>query len=187
MNRVLRLLAIVFVVFLAGYFLEEAIDASKNIPPSVEETLEVISELFSVFVAFSIFVITWHSYTKSRDNHSLFLGATFFIVGFLTLFHMLSYSFMPEFFTPNSSHKAALFLIESRVILAVLILASVYIHKDTLPGLINKRFLFSLVIVISSIFLVTGLLYLDSPFAAFGLDSYSTETIFLLSMITAVL
>ena len=101
MNRVLKLLVIIFVIFLAGYFLEEFIDISKNIPGSVEETLEVISELFSVFVAFSIFVITWQSYTKSRDNHSLIIGTTFFIAGFLILFHLLSYPFMPEFFTPN--------------------------------------------------------------------------------------
>ncbi|MDD5615334.1 MAG: MASE3 domain-containing protein [Candidatus Methanoperedens sp.] len=187
MNRLFKLLAIVLVAFLAGYFLEAAIDASENIPGSVEGTLEVISELFSVFVAFSIFAITWQSYTKSRDNHSLFLGTTFFIAGFLILFHLLSYPFMPEFFTPNSSHKAAIFLIESRIILAVLLLASVYIHKDTLPGLINKRFLFSFVIVISAIFLVTALLYQDSQFAAYDLGNYSTETIFLLSMITAAL
>ena len=187
MNRVLKLLAIIFVIFLAGYFLEEFIDISKNIPGSVEETLEVISELFSAFVAFSIFVITWHSYTKSRDNHSLFLGTTFFIAGFLILFHLLSYPFMPEFFTPNSSHKSVIFFIESRIILAVLLLASVYIHKDTHPGLINKRSLFLFGIALTSFFLVTTLLYHDSLFAAFDLGNYSNEMIFLLSMITAAI
>lgn len=187
MNRIFKLLVIILVVFLAGYFLEEALDASENIPGSVEGTLEILSELFSVFVAFSIFAITWQSYTKSRDNHSLFLGTTFFIAGSLILFHMLSYPFMPEFFTPNSSHKAAVFLIGSRIILAVLLLASLYIHKNTLPGLINKRFLFLFMIVISSTFLVTTVLYHDSLFAAYKLDNYSTETIFLLLIITAAL
>ena len=186
MNRVFKLLAIIFIIFLAGYFFEEAIDASENIPGSVEGTLEVISELFSVFVAFSIFAITWQSYTKSRDNHSLFLGTTFFIVGFLILFHLLSYPFMPEFFTPNSSHKSAIFFIESRIILAVLLLASVYIHKDTLPGLINKRSLFLFGIALTSIFLVS-ILYHDSLFASYDLGNYSSEMIFLLSMITAAL
>jgi len=186
MSHVFKLLAIVVFVFLAGYFLEGAIDASESIPGTFEETLEVLSELFSVFVAFSIFAITWHSYDKSKDNHSIFLGITFFIVGFLILFHLLSYPFMPEFLTPNSDHKAAIFLIESRIVLAVLLLVSVYIYKDTLPGLTNKRSLFSFAIAISSIFLVIALLYQDSPLA-YKIDNYSTETIFLLLMITVVL
>ena len=120
----------------------------------LDETFEIISELFSVFVALSIFGITWYAYNKSRDNHSLFLGTTFLITGFLILFHLLSYPFMPDFITPNSSHKAAIFFLESRFILAFLLLASVYVHKDSLPKLINKYVLglFAVAIISVSIF-----------------------------------
>lgn len=185
-NLILKLLGIVIIVFLAGYFLEKAIDISgENIPESFEETLEVISELFSAFVAFSIFAITWHSYAKSRDNHSLFFGMTFFIVGLLILFHLLSYPFMPEFFTPNTAQKAAIFLIESRIILAVLFLANVYVHKDTLPGLINKRVMISFMFILSIIILASLIFYNDTSFKGYDLDGYSTAAILLLSITTA--
>jgi len=112
MNPLFKLLAIMVSVFLMGFILEEAIDLSGiNNPESLEETFELLSELFSVFVAISIFAITWYAYDKSRDNHSLFLGATFLITGLLILFHLLSYPFMPDFVTPNSSHKAAIFFL----------------------------------------------------------------------------
>ncbi len=177
MNHALKLLAIVVIVFLLGYFVEETIDVSKSIiPGSLETTLEILSELIAVFVALSIFALTWYSYTKSRDNHSLFLGATFFIVGLLILFHLLSYPFMPGFITPNSSHKSSIFLIESRIILAILLLTSAYIHKDTLPELINKRVLLSFMIVISGIFIAPMLLYQDYLYS--GYDLSSTMTIF---------
>src|SRR5574340_1022982 len=132
MNQSFKLLAIIVSFFLIGYFLEETIDLSRSsISESLEETLEILSELFSVFVAISIFTVTWCAYNKSRDNHSLFLGTTFFIVGLLILFHLLSYPFMPEFIKPNSSQKAAVFFIESRFVLAILLLASVYVYKDS--------------------------------------------------------
>ena len=111
MKNALKLLATIVSVFLIGFFLEETIDSSKlNNTGSLEETLEIISELFSIFVAISIFGITWYAYNKSRDNHSLLLGAAFLITGILTLFHLLSYPFMPDFINPNSFHKAGIFL-----------------------------------------------------------------------------
>ena len=154
----------------------------------MENTLEIISELFSVFVALSIFSITWNAYSKSKDNHSLFLGSTFFFVGVLIIFHALSYPFMPQFITPNSEHKAAYFLAESRLVLAVLFLASVYVHKDTLPELINKQVLISFTVILSIIFLVFTLFYHDySTFLVFiPEDIRSTGTIFFLTIITGM-
>ena len=157
MNPLFKLLAIMVSVFLLGFLFEETIDLSGlNNPQSVEETFEILSELFSVFVALSIFGITWYAYNKSRDNHSLFLGAIFLITGLLILFHLLSYPFMPDFINPNSSHKAAIFFLESRFILAFLLLASVYVQKDSLPKLINKYtlVLFTIAILSVSLFFV---------------------------------
>ncbi len=192
MKHILKLLAIIVSVFLAGYFLESAMD-DLGVAPLVENTVGMISELFSVFVALTIFSITWIGYEKSKDNHSLFLGSTFFVVGILILFHALSYPFMPQFITPNSLHKAAYFLVGSRLVLAVLFLASVYVYKDTLPGLINKKVLFSFAIILSTAFLVFTLLYhdyvfsLNSEFSGFmPEDIHSPGTIFVLTTITGM-
>ncbi len=188
MNPLIKLLAIMVSVFLMGFFLEETIDSSGlNNPQSMEETLEIISELFSVFVALSIFTITWYAYNKSRDNHSLFLGTTFLITGLLILFHLLSYPFMPDFINPNSSHKAAIFFLESRFILTFLLLASVFVHKDSLPKLINKYILVLFTIAILSVSMIFVFYQEDLLIGAFDLNSYSTATIFLLIVISIII
>jgi PAS domain S-box-containing protein len=185
----LKLLIIVASVFLIGYILEEAMDQSGlNNPGLVEHPLEILSELFSAFVAFSIFAITWHAYSKSKDNHSLLLGSSFAIVGLLILFHTLSYPFMPDFLTPNSSHKASIILMGSRLILAVSLVAGAYTYKDTFPKLINKRVLLSSVIALSVASLAILLYYHDSMFA--NLDTgkgYSSVMILFISINTAII
>jgi hypothetical protein len=185
----LKLLIIVASVFLIGYILEEAMDQSGlNNPALVEHPLEILSELFSAFVAFSIFAITWHAYSKSRDNHSLLLGSSFAVVGLLILFHTLSYPFMPDFITPNSSHKAAIILMGSRLILAISLVAGAYTYKDTFPKLINKRVLLSSIIALSAVSLAILLFYHDSMFA--NLDTgtgYSSLMILFISINTAII
>lgn len=122
--------------------------------------LKLLSELFSVFVSFSIFAVTWFAYSRSKDNHALFLGAAFFVIGLFDIFHSLSYPFMPDFITPNSSHKSAIFWSLARLVSAPLFLISVFIYKDTLPRLINKAVLF-LFIVLTSIAAFLLLFYHD--------------------------
>jgi len=188
MNKSFNLLAIILAVFLIGFLLEETIDSSKlSKYESLEETVEIISELFSVFVALSIFAITWHAYNNSRDNHSLFLGSAFLITGLLTLFHLLSYTFMPDFITPNSPHKASIFFLESRFILAFLLLASVYVQKDSFPKLINRKVMFFFTAAILSVSLASVWIYHDFLFGRFNLDTYSTETVFILVLITIII
>ncbi|KAB2946772.1 MAG: sensory transduction histidine kinase [Candidatus Methanoperedens nitroreducens] len=158
-----------------------------NNPQSLEETFEIISELFSVFVALSIFSITWYAYNKSRDNHSLFLGTTFLITGLLILFHLLSYPFMPDFINPNSSYKAAIFFLESRLFLALLLLASAYIHKDSLPKLINKYVMVLFTIAIMSVPMISLFFPENFLLMAYNIDTYSTATIALLFVITTII
>ncbi|MFZ3383083.1 MAG: histidine kinase dimerization/phosphoacceptor domain -containing protein [Candidatus Methanoperedens sp.] len=188
MNPLFKLLAIMASVFLLGFFLEETLDTSGlNNAQSVEETFEILSELFSIFVALSIFAMTWYAYNKSKDNHSLFLGTSFLITGFLILYHLLSYPFMPDFITPNSSHKSAFFFLESRIILAYLLFASVYVNKNSLPILINKYAMFLLTIAILSVSLVFVFFHNDFPFGEFDLNSYSLPTVYLLLAISFII
>lgn len=191
MNDAFKIIAIIVSFFFIGYFTEEAIDAaySQNdkIKDMVEHYIEVLSELVSIFISFSIFTISWNAYGKNRDNHSIFLGATFLVVGILSLFHLLSYPFMPDFITPNSSHKSAFFLIDSRLILTICFLGSAYIYKETLPGLINRSILLASAIVVSAISLVLGLFYHTSLFPAYDPDAGYTGYGISLFYIAAIL
>ncbi|MCE8422306.1 MAG: PAS domain S-box protein [Candidatus Methanoperedens sp.] len=108
---------------------------------------EVVTGLLPLVLSLSIFATSWFAYGKNKDNNSLFLGATFFFIGIFDMFHMLSYPYMPDFITHNSLQKASAFWLEARFISALMFLASVYIYKETLPDIINKPVLFSLVLL----------------------------------------
>ncbi|MFZ2411534.1 MAG: hypothetical protein WAW23_08185, partial [Candidatus Methanoperedens sp.] len=61
---VLKLAAIIIGVYLAGYLFELALNGNE----ALVDNLELLAELFSVFVSFSIFGTTWYAYSRSRDN-----------------------------------------------------------------------------------------------------------------------
>ena len=159
-----RLLIILLPVFLIGYSLELA----KTYSSAVGEYFEIATELLPLVLAFSIFIITWLTYRRSRNNHSLFLGCVFLLIGIFDLYHMLSYPFMPDFITPNSIEKSAGFWIEARLISALLILASVYIYENTLPKLVNKSALFVSVLILLSVPLAAELVYPEHLLAISG-------------------
>ncbi|GEM_PF-7057133 len=158
MSFALRVLSIIVPVFLIGYILE----SFRNVSSIFGDYLEITTELLPLVMSFSIFAMTWFAYNKNKDNHSLFMGMTFLVIGLFGLYHLLSLPFMPAFITSNSPQKVAIFWSGAMLISALLFLASVYIYKDTLPGLINKPVLFVSAVVLSVIFLTTVLFYPDN-------------------------
>ncbi len=154
-NHALMLLTIIVSVFLIGYFLE----SFKIGHALLRDYFQISTELLPLIFSFSIFIMTWFLYNKSKDDHSLFLGWALFVIGLIDLYHMLSYPFMPDFITPNSSHKSAVFWGDARLLSAFLFLASAYIYNGTLPWLKDKSILFasSSVIIISFVALTTGI------------------------------
>ncbi|MFA4956823.1 MAG: ATP-binding protein [Candidatus Methanoperedens sp.] len=145
-----KLLAIMIAIFIAGFFIERS--------AFLDKTFIMINEYFIIFASFSIFTLTWFAYGRCKDDHTLFMGATFLIIGVFELFHILSYPFMPDFITPNTPQKASIFKEVIQVITAPLFLISAYLYKDTLQ-LLNKYVLFSSTIILSIIPL-TSIYYL---------------------------
>ncbi|MBU1564315.1 MAG: hypothetical protein KJ630_01640 [Proteobacteria bacterium] len=56
-----------------------------------------LAEVFSIVVAFSIFVIAWNSKKYLRNPYLLFVGIAYLFIAFLDLLHTLSYKGMPIF------------------------------------------------------------------------------------------
>ncbi|MDD5473922.1 MAG: PAS domain S-box protein [Candidatus Methanoperedens sp.] len=183
-RHIVKLLAIILPVFFIGYFLE----SFRHVSSILGDYFEITTQLLPLVLSFSIFVITWYAYSKSKDNHSLFLGAVFLIAGLFDLFHMLSYPFMPAFITPNSAQKSAIFLSESMLVSALLLLGSAYVYKTTFPGFIKKSFLFAFIIVLSFISLTTEFFYPDYlPVMSFADGSFSSGMIFVQLATAAIL
>jgi len=153
-NHVSMILIICIIVFLIGYGLESIRVGSAQL----RDYFQISTELLPLVLSFSIFIVTWFVFQRNRDTHSLFLGLAFFLIGLLELYHILSYPFMPDFITPNSSHKSEIYWAQARIISAFLFLASVYVNDKTLPILRDKPLLVASVSVgiISFISLMTG-------------------------------
>jgi len=57
----------------------------------------ILAEFFSIVVAFSFFMIAWHSRQYIKNQYLLFIGIAYFFIGFIDLCHTLSYKGMPVF------------------------------------------------------------------------------------------
>ncbi|MCP3876014.1 MAG: PAS domain S-box protein [Desulfobacteraceae bacterium] len=56
-----------------------------------------LAEIFSIVVAFGIFIIVWNSQRFLDNNYLLFLGAAYLFIGSIDLIHTLSYKGMGAF------------------------------------------------------------------------------------------
>jgi signal transduction histidine kinase len=133
LKHLLKLMAIMISVFYTGYIIEKS--------SFFGSFFNILVEYFYVFASLSIFTMTWFAYNRCRDDHTLFMGAGFLMIGVFELFHVLSYPFMPDFITPNSVNKAEIFSEVITIITAPLFLISAYLYKDTFQQ-INKYLLF---------------------------------------------
>jgi len=84
-------------------------------------------EIFSIVIAFTIFIIAWNSREHLADSYLYLLGIAYFFIGFLDLMHTLSYKGMRIFtdydFYANQLWIATRFL-ESLTLLAAFSLAT---------------------------------------------------------------
>lgn len=184
LNHALKLLTTIVIVFLIGYSLE----LYGTLSLSIGQFFEISTGLLPLVMSFSIFVMTWLAYDKSKDNHSLFLGASFLVIGLFDMYHLISLSFMPDFITPNSPQKAAVFWSAARLVSCLLFLGSVYIYRASLPRLINKSVLFVSVNVLAIIVLITVLQYSDYlPVMYYSDGSFSTIWIFLVFLTSVII
>src|SRR4030067_1245060 len=186
-KNIFILLAAIAVFFISGIILEKLIEKLPDSIPPMGYDIEILTELFPVFVSLSIFAMTWFAYSKSRDKHALFLGAVFLLVGLLDLFHLLSLPFLPDFITANSLQKAAIFNSEARLILAILLLASCYIYREKNPKFIGRPFLF-LYSMILFILIVVPVLYSPDSFPVLLQDEgFPTALLFRILLTTLLI
>ncbi len=179
-----KLLVVIVPIFLIGYSLEY----SKNFHVEIGEYFEISTQLLPLVLSFTIFVITWYAYDKSRDNHSLFMGASFLLIGVLTLYHMLSYPFMPDFISQNSLQKSAFFWGMELIVTSIMFLISAYVYRGTLLHFMKKPILLVEVNIISFILLAGGLVFHhDIPSLVYTDGSLSSNFLYLVIISSIIL
>ena len=114
-------------------------------------------ELFSVFVAFSIFMLVFYSKEKIDNNFLLILGTAFLFIGLFDFVHTLSYKGMGLFNYNHSNLPTQLWVI-ARYLESFSILTAVIMIARIKKIKFNRIFKIYLLITLIIIFtLVTGL------------------------------
>ena len=107
-----------------------------------------IAELFSIFIAFTVFVIAVNCWESIRNPYLQFVGAANFFIGVLDLLHTLSYKGMGIF--TDYDYYAPQFWIAARYLEAVSLLAAFSVLGANKS--VNKT------LIMSGYFPITGLL-----------------------------
>ena len=91
-----------------------------------------LAEIFSIVVAFSIFIIAWNSEKYIRNAYLIVVGIAYLFVGFLDLLHTLSYKGMPIF--TDYDYYANQLWIGARFMESItLLVAFIFVERKELP------------------------------------------------------
>lgn len=139
-----------FLKFIGTY--EEQIYRILSIPEFL--TIHIALEFFGILIFFMTYVITYYTFNKNKRMRLLIYSSTFFLTGFVSFFHTMSYKGMPSFFTESSAPKATIFWMISRLILAIGLFIADIIPVDKKTNLKREYSLAGNIIITIAIFYI---------------------------------
>lgn len=86
-------------------------------------------ELFSIVIAFGIFVIAWNARALLENNYLLFIGIAYLFIGGIDLVHTLAYKGMGVFKTFDANHPTQLWIAARSLQSVSLLLAPFFIGR----------------------------------------------------------
>jgi PAS domain S-box-containing protein len=113
-----------------------------------------LAEVFSIVVAFSIFVIAWNSKRYIRNPYLLFVGIAYLFVALLDLLHALAYKGMPIFTGPHD-YATELWIAARYMESITLLLAFIFLRDERVP---RANRVFTVYTVITGI-IIAGIFY----------------------------
>ncbi|MDA3811485.1 MAG: response regulator [Spirochaetaceae bacterium] len=118
-----------------------------------------IAELFSIFVAWSVFLLVWNTRRIVRNDALLFLGIAYLFIGIIDLIHTLSYEGMdifPNF--PGANYATQLWIAARGMEAISLLLFPLFITRR-----IRIRFVIGIYAAITVFMMVTIFLWQNFP------------------------
>ncbi len=88
-----------------------------------------VAEVFSLVIAFSIFVIAWNARSRLDNNYLLFTGIAYFFVSGLDLVHTLSYKGMGVFPGYDANLPTQLWIAARYLQAITLVLAALFVRR----------------------------------------------------------
>ncbi|AOV06794.1 bifunctional diguanylate cyclase/phosphodiesterase [Sporosarcina ureilytica] len=81
--------------------------------------LHLLIEFFIISASFTIALQAWMTFPHTLSVQKIWLGALFFSIALLEIFHAITYKGMPYFLMESSPYQATWFYIAARLVLAV--------------------------------------------------------------------
>ncbi len=147
-----------------------------------------IAELFSIAVAWSVFLLVWNTRGYMKNDALVFLGISYLFIGFIDLMHTLAYKGMGVFSNPHASDYPTQLWISARGLETVSLLL--------FAVLIGRRFrsslFFSIYICVTALLMASIFIWHAFPTCyveGFGLTAFkkSSEYIFGLLLLAAII
>ncbi|QWR78473.1 MASE3 domain-containing protein [Candidatus Magnetomonas plexicatena] len=109
-----------------------------------------LTELFTIVIAFSIFIFTWHSRHLLKDHFFLLIGISYFFVGFVDIFHTLAHEGINIFPAHGENLSAQLWLCARYVQILSFFGAVFFMNRE-----FNRKYLFILYSTVVSLCLLS--------------------------------
>lgn len=143
-----------------------------------------IAEIFSICIAFTVFVLTWNSSAYIKNNYLMLLGTAYLFIGILDLFHTLSYKGMQIFL--DYDYYANQIWIGARYLESITMLAAfLFINKQEQ---INKHIVFTVYSAVTTFLLLAVLVWRIFPVCfvdGVGLTPFKIYSEYLICIILA--
>ena len=118
-----------------------------------------ISEIFSICIAFTVFLITWNSNNYLKNNYLILIGISYFFIGVIDLFHTMSYKGMQIF--KDYDYYANQLWIAARYFESIILLISFTSLKYKKK--VNVYVIFSICAVITTLIMLSIFLWKSFP------------------------
>ena len=112
-----------------------------------------LAEMFSVVVAFGVFIVAWNSVPIVKNNYLIILGVGSLFIALIDLLHSLAYKGMGVFTGYDANLPTQLWLAARYLQALTLLVAPLFLRRRTWRGLILAIFAFLTAGLLASIFL----------------------------------
>lgn len=117
-----------------------------------------LAEIFGIIVAYGVFMVAYNSRKFLDNNYLLYLGISYFFIGFIDLLHTFGYQGMGMFQEYGTNLSAQLWIIARYMESISYVVAALFLKKK-----LNIKLIFLIYLVITSFLLITVFLWQVFP------------------------
>jgi PAS domain S-box-containing protein len=140
----------------------------------------VLAELFSIVVAFGIFIVAWNTRKVNENNYLLFLGVAYLFVGSMDLLHTISYKGMGVIQDYGANLPTQLWISARYMESLSLLIAPFYMRRIIRPAAVVTAYATVSFLLLAAIF--TGI-FPDCYIEASGLTEFKKTSEYIICLI----